>query len=78
MNRNGFQIINGIEFDDVALSEAQFDINHHPSNSSFWDSARGQESAKTALGANLKPTTTETWRRNWHNCEMNAAREEHR
>lgn len=54
------------------LREAQFDLDHHPANSPFWDTPRGQDSLGIAGELGLAPTTTPLFRRQWHSDGMRA------
>lgn len=56
------------------IADAQFDLDHHPDSSAFWDSSRGQESFGIALDLGLQPKTTREFRNEWHRAEMAAAR----
>lgn len=61
-------------FTDAEIAEAQFALDHHPHFSPYWDSAEDVLEVIHAL--DLKPTTSEAFRRQWHSDGMRAAREE--
>jgi len=69
-------IINASDFSEQEIADAQFDLDHHPEWSPFWDSSRGQESASITLDLGLVPATSYDERNTWHREQMDAARED--
>jgi hypothetical protein len=64
------------DYTPAEISDALFDIDHHPDNSSFWDSPRGRESSRIAHDLKLEPETPEYFRTIWHREAMRAAHSE--
>jgi hypothetical protein len=62
------------DYSPAEIADAQYDIDHHPDFSPFWDSSRGQESARIALAVKLEPVTSSYFRRTWHSNAMREAR----
>lgn len=62
-------------FSEKEIENAQFDQDHHPDFSPYWDSRAGQASLEIAQTLKLRPKTTAAFRRGWHSEEMRKARE---
>lgn len=66
------------KFTTTEMSDAQWALDHYPSNSSYWDSFTAQDHLEVIVDLNLQPNTTEQWRRTWHHEQMNrSALEDH-
>lgn len=62
-------------YGEEEIARAQFDLDHHPDFSTYWESRAGQDALSLALDCHLKAQTTSEFRRNWHREQMRAARE---
>lgn len=59
-----------IHWTAAEIARAQFDLDHHPINSPFWDSSDGQDTLQLIDDCGLVETTDETFRRDWHRRAM--------
>lgn len=57
-----------------SIARAQFDLDHHPQDSAYWESSAGQDSLGIIADHNLTATTTAQFCREWHTEQMRAAR----
>lgn len=59
--------------DPKAILRAQFDLDHYPQDSIYWDSRAGQESLGVIVDNDLTAATTAEFCRNWEREQMLAA-----